>query len=133
MSDGGATRSGKRERFRRRRSPLAAVLHTPQVLRALVRADEIWLVVLAAFVGACTGVIVHLMTAAAQFLHLLLFGIDIDQHLSATAQVAPLRALLVPPLGGLAFGLSHWVSRASGHAGQLIRSKPTLSTADACP
>ena len=72
MSDGGATRSGKRERFRRRRSPLAAVLHTPQVLRALVRADEIWLVVLAAFVGACTGVIVHLMTAAAQFLHLLL-------------------------------------------------------------
>ncbi len=105
MSDGGATRSGKRERFRRRRSPLAAVLHTPHVLRALVRADEIWLVVLAAFVGACTGVIVHLMTAAAQFLHLLLFGIDIDQHLSATAQVAPLRALLVPPLGGLAFGL----------------------------
>jgi chloride channel protein, CIC family len=45
------------------------------------------------------------MTSAAQLLHALLFGIDMDQHLSATARVALLRALLVPPLGGLAFGL----------------------------
>src|SRR4051812_40853074 len=57
-----------RERVRHRRSPLVAVLHAPQVLRALVRADEIWLVALAAFVGACTGVIVYFITAAAQFL-----------------------------------------------------------------
>jgi chloride channel protein, CIC family len=99
------TVSRNRAPVRRRRSPLAALLHAPQVLRALVRADETWLVVLAAFVGAITGVIVHCMTATAQFLHVLLFGVDMDQHLSATAHVAPLQALLVPPLGGLAFGL----------------------------
>jgi chloride channel protein, CIC family len=95
----------EQERVRRRRSPWAAVLHAPQVVRALVRANEIWLVVLAAFVGAVGGLIVHLMTVSAQFLHVVLFGIDMDQHLSATAHVAPLRALLVPLVGGLAFGL----------------------------
>ena len=84
---------------------MATLLHAPEVLRALVRADEIWLVVLAASVGAVTGVVVHFMTAAAQFAHVLLFGVDMDQHLSATTHVAPLKALLVPPLGGLAFGL----------------------------
>ncbi|HUB49259.1 MAG TPA: chloride channel protein [Acetobacteraceae bacterium] len=81
------------------------MLHAPQVLRALVRANEVWLVILAAFIGAGTGVIVHVMTLSAQFLHARLFGIDMDQHLSATARVAPLRALLVPVLGGLAVGL----------------------------
>jgi CIC family chloride channel protein len=99
------TRSAERERLHHYRSPFAAVRHAPQVLRALVRADEAWLAVLAAFVGAFGGVVVHFMTSAAQLLHALLFDIDMDQHLSATARVAPLRALLVPPLGGLAFGL----------------------------
>ena len=36
---------------RARRALGEAVLHAPQTLRALVRADEIWLVVLAAVVG----------------------------------------------------------------------------------
>ncbi|HUN41851.1 MAG TPA: chloride channel protein [Acetobacteraceae bacterium] len=60
---------------------------------------------LAAFIGAAGGVIVHFMTAAAQLMHTLLFDVDMDQHLSATANVAPLRALLVPVLGGLTVGL----------------------------
>ena len=74
-------------------------------MRALVRANEIWLFVLAAFVGAVGGLIVHLMTVSAQFLQVVLFGIDMDQHLSAAAHVAPLRALWVPLVGGLAVGL----------------------------
>ena len=39
--------------------PGAVVLHAPQVLRALVRADEIWLVTLAAFIGAAGGIAVE--------------------------------------------------------------------------
>ena len=54
-------------RSRRPRRPIgSAVMHAPQVLRALVRADEIWLVVLAAFLGCATGIVVWLMTATTQ-------------------------------------------------------------------
>jgi chloride channel protein, CIC family len=101
----------EQERGRRHRSTLAAVVHAPRVLRALVRANEVWLVILAAFIGAGTGVIVHWMTASAQFLHVLLFGIDMDQHLSAAQRVAPLRALLAPVFGGLAVGIFSLVIR----------------------
>ncbi len=52
--------------YRRHRPLGSAVLHAPQTLRALVRTDEIWLVVLAAFAGAAAGVVVFLMTSAAQ-------------------------------------------------------------------
>ena len=52
---------------KRHRRPFSnVVLHAPQVLRALVRTDEIWLVVLAAFVGFFTGCAVWLMTVATQ-------------------------------------------------------------------
>ena len=97
----------KRERVRpHRHRPLgAAVLHAPQTLRALVRTDEVWLVVLAAFIGAAAGVIVFLMTAAAQAAHVVLFGIDFDQHLSAIPHVNRWDAALVPPLGGIALGV----------------------------
>ncbi len=81
------------------------VLHAPQTLRALVRTDELWLVVLGAFVGAAAGVVVFLMTLTAQIAHVALFGIDMDQHLSAVPQINPWRAALVPPFGGLALGL----------------------------
>ncbi len=54
-------------------------MHAPQVLRALVRADEIWLVVLAAFVGFGTGIMVWLMTATTQLIHEVLFGISRDR------------------------------------------------------
>lgn len=76
------------------------------MLRALVRSDEIWLVVVAAFVGAAAGVIVFVMTLAAQLAHVFLFGIDMDQHLSAATSIRPWwRSVLVPPLGGLLLGV----------------------------
>jgi CIC family chloride channel protein len=87
-----------------------SVLHAPQTLRALVRANELWLVVLAGVVGAIAGVMVFLMTAAAQILHVVLFHIDIDQHLSALSHVEWHRALLVPPLGGLLLGGLTWLA-----------------------
>lgn len=95
----------RRDSGRRYRRPLGMVLHAPQTLRALVRADELWLVALAAIVGAISGIVVYVMTAAAQFAHVLLFSIEMDQHLSAMPTLDWRRALLVPVLGGAAFGL----------------------------
>ena len=98
--------TGRRAQVRRPRRPIgSAVLHAPQVLRALVRADEIWLVVLAAFVGCASGIMVWLMTATTQLVHETLFGIEHTQRLSAMASLAPLRTVLVPAAGGLVLGL----------------------------
>jgi CIC family chloride channel protein len=81
------------------------VVHAPHLLRALVRADEVWLVALAAVVGACAGIMVWFMTVATQFIHQALFRISSTERLSAMVDLPPLRALAVPTLGGLAFGL----------------------------
>ena len=102
----GADINTKRAQIRRPRRPIgSAVMHAPQVLRALVRADEIWLVVLAAFLGCATGVIVWLMTATTQLVHEVLFQISPTQRLSAMASLDPIRTVLVPAFGGLLLGL----------------------------
>ena len=96
----------KRPQVRRPRRPISsAVMHAPQVLRALVRADEIWLVVLAAFVGCATGVMVWMMTSATQLIHEALFFIGRTDRLSAMASLDPIRTVLVPTIGGLVLGL----------------------------
>ncbi len=81
------------------------VLHAPQRLRALVRADELWLVALAAAIGALAGLGVVVMEIIAQFMHHILFDLPGDAHLSGVSEIPHLNALLVPSLGGLAFGL----------------------------
>ena len=96
----------RRAHGRRPRRPIgSAVMHAPQVLRALVRADEIWLVVLAAFLGCATGTIVWLMNATTQRIHEILFGITQTERLSAMASLDPLPTVLVPVVGGLVLGL----------------------------
>jgi CIC family chloride channel protein len=80
-------------------------MHAPQVLRALVRADEIWLVVLAAFLGCATGIVVYLMTETTQLVHETLFRISSTERLSAMASLDPVRTVLVPAIGGLVLGL----------------------------
>ena len=98
--------SAGRATVRRPRRPIgSAVLHAPQVLRALVRADEVWLVVLAAFLGCATGVIVWLMASATQLVHEILFGIGHTQRLSAMSHLDPIRTVVVPAIGGLVLGL----------------------------
>jgi CIC family chloride channel protein len=79
----------------------SAVLHAPQVLRA----DEIWLVVLAAFIGCATGVSVWLMNSTTQLVHQTLFHITGSQRLSAMHTLDPIRTVVVPAVGGLFLGL----------------------------
>ena len=93
------------------------VVNAPHLLRALVRADEVWLVALAAVVGALAGIMVWFMTAATQLVHQALFQISSAERLSAMVELPLLRTLAVPTLGGLAFGLisylvaRHWPRR----------------------
>jgi CIC family chloride channel protein len=81
-------------------------LEAPRRLRAFVRAHETSLVVLAALVGTISGMVVVAMSVAVAGLHALLFNIDIRDRLSSQFRIDPLRALLVPSLGGLLLGLA---------------------------
>jgi CIC family chloride channel protein len=79
--------------------------HAPQTLRALVRADELWLVLLAAVMGVAAGLAVVAMNQTTQLAHELLYGLPAGERLSSQASIAPVRAF-VPAAGGLLMGLS---------------------------
>jgi chloride channel protein, CIC family len=81
-------------------------LEAPRRLRAFVRAHETSLVVLAALIGTIAGLVVVAMSVAVAGLHALLFNIGFTERLSAQPSIEPLRALLVPTLGGLLLGLA---------------------------
>jgi CIC family chloride channel protein len=81
-------------------------LEAPRRLRAFVRAHETSLVVLAALVGTLGGLAVLALSIAVAALHAVLFNIDITDRLSSQSSIEPLRALLVPSLGGLLLGLT---------------------------
>lgn len=98
----------KSEMVRRALTESALVL-APGRLRAWVRGGEIGLILLAALVGCLSGGLVSLMGWAAQGAHEWLFGLDLDERLSATAHVPPLVALGVPALGGVVLGLAIWL------------------------
>ncbi len=90
------------KRFRR---GLEAVVHAPQTLRALVRTDEIWLVVLAAGVGVASGLCVHVMATATQRAHEILFRLQAGERVSGAVVLDPRYAMGVPAVGGLLVGL----------------------------
>jgi CIC family chloride channel protein len=100
-----AGRTASTRYHRPRRAFGDAVLHAPQTLRALVRADEIWLVVLAAFVGCGAGIAVWVMTETTQLIHEVLFKIGAAERLSAMVELDPVRTVVVPTLGGLVLGV----------------------------
>jgi CIC family chloride channel protein len=81
-------------------------LEAPRRLRAFVRAHETSLVVLAGLIGTTGGLVVVAMSMAVAGLHALLFDISIRERLSSQPGIEPLRALLVPSLGGLVLGLA---------------------------
>ena len=81
-------------------------LEAPQRLRAFVRAHETSLVVLAAVMGTIGGLVVAAMSAAVAGMHVLLFNLEMGQRLSSLPEIDPLRALLVPSLGGLLLGVA---------------------------
>lgn len=81
-------------------------LEAPRRLRALVRARESSLIVLAAIVGILGGLFVALMSHAVGLLHEVLFNIPHGERLSSQSVLEPMRAVIMPTLGGLLFGLS---------------------------
>ena len=78
----------------------------PSSLRALVRARESSLVMLGALLGALAGMLVAAMSFAVTLMHTALFGVPLSERLSAMQSLDPYLAVLVPTLGGLAFGLA---------------------------
>ncbi len=102
---------------RRRRFAVSEwVISAPRTLRALVRGDEISLVILAALLGVAAGLLVVAMNVGSQLAHEVLYGLAPAQRLSGQTHLDPWRAMLVPSLGGLAFGilglaLARWYPR----------------------
>ncbi len=93
-----------------RHRPLGGwVLHAPQTLRALVRADETWLAVLAALVGILSGAGVAAINTVTAIMHTRLFALPPGQGLSGSDHISIIRAFLVPILGGGLLGISGWV------------------------
>lgn len=78
----------------------------PHRLRAIVRARESSVIVLAALAGAVAGLVVAAMGGAVEFMHLKFFGIEPGSRLSGQLTLDPLYAFLVPCLGGLILGLA---------------------------
>ncbi|ABI62248.1 chloride channel protein [Granulibacter bethesdensis] len=87
------------------------LLHAPYVLRALVRADEIWLTVLAAFVGCVTGGCVSFIYWLTQWMHEVIYALPAGGKLSAAPFLEPSRAVLGPIIGGVVVGLALLMAR----------------------
>jgi chloride channel protein, CIC family len=103
---------------RARRALGEAVLHAPQTLRALVRADEVWLVVLAGVIGAIAGAVVAAMNTVTQLAHTVLYQLPPGEGVSGMVSVNPVSALVVPVAGGLLLGIvglavARWWTRRS--------------------
>lgn len=86
------------------RSFARSIEHAPQTLRALVRADELWLTLLAALLGAVSGLLVVGMNTTCQFAHEWFYRLPPGARLSAQPSL-PHWAPVVPALGGVAMGL----------------------------
>jgi CIC family chloride channel protein len=95
--------------------PLRRPIEVPHRLRAIVRARESSIIVLAAAIGVIGGLVIAAMSELVGLMHSLLFRIGPGERLSAQTSLNPLYALLVPSIGGLLFGLvSAYVTRRRG-------------------
>jgi CIC family chloride channel protein len=81
----------------------------PQALRAVVRADDLSRVVLAALVGVLAGAGVAVINMVTAEMHTRLFALPPGQGLSESQHVPMLRAFAVPVLGGAVLGVFAWV------------------------
>jgi CIC family chloride channel protein len=87
----------------------------PHRLRAIVRARESSIIVLAVVIGALAGLVVAGMGEIVSFMHLTFFGLDPGERLSGRVALDPLYAFLTPCLGGLLFGLTTaYITRRRG-------------------
>jgi CIC family chloride channel protein len=95
--------------------PQRLTFEVPHRLRAIVRARESSIILLAAVVGVLAGLVVAGMGAAVAFMHVTAFGLDPGERLSGRVSLDPLRAFLTPCLGGLLFGLvTAYITRRRG-------------------
>ncbi|HEX7388962.1 MAG TPA: chloride channel protein [Acidiphilium sp.] len=79
-------------------------------LRALVRTDEVWLAFLAAVVGAFAGAGTFLMKDFSHHFHFWFFALPhLGEGLSQQEYIDPIRAILVPTLGGVVLGSVSWL------------------------
>jgi CIC family chloride channel protein len=73
--------------------------------RALIRTRELSLLIVAAVIGCLAGIAVTVMSRLAQWLHVILFGIEPDAFLSATAIISPPWRAAAVAGGGLLLGV----------------------------
>ena len=87
----------------------------PHRLRAIVRARESSVIVLAAVIGFAAGLVVAAMGERVGLMHVIFFGLDPGERLSGQVSLDPLYAFLTPCLGGLLFGLvTAYITRRRG-------------------
>src|SRR5215475_10548478 len=90
-------------------------LEVPHRLRAIVRARESSVIVLAVLIGAIAGLVVIGMGEIVGLMHQIFFGLDPGERLSGQASLEPLHAFIVPCVGGLLFGLvTAYITRRRG-------------------
>ena len=90
-------------------------LEVPHRLRAMVRARESSIIVLGLLVGALAGLVIAAMGALVTLMHVIFFGLDPGERLSAQVSLNPLYAFFTPCIGGLLFGLvTAYVTRRRG-------------------
>jgi CIC family chloride channel protein len=85
-------------------------------LRALIRSREVFLVATAGIAGVFAGILVSLISGVSQLMHVVFYGINLDEYLSASARVSPLTALTVPPIAGLLLGAMEYWRRRMGRS-----------------
>ena len=95
--------------------PWVKQLEVPHRLRAMVRARESSIIVLGLLVGALAGLVIAAMGALVTLMHVIFFGLDPGERLSAQVSLNPLYAFFTPCIGGLLFGLATaYVTRRRG-------------------
>ncbi|MCK9914160.1 chloride channel protein [Microbacteriaceae bacterium K1510] len=95
--------------------PPSRPFEVPHRLRAIVRARESSIIVLAVATGVTGGLVVAGMSELVALMHTLLFRIGPGERLSAQSSINPMYALLVPSIGGLLFGLvAAYITRRRG-------------------
>jgi chloride channel protein, CIC family len=84
--------------------PRRLLMRFLHLARAAIRASELWLAILAAAVGAASGLATVGVSSAARWLQVRLYGIALDERLSAIPALG-LNHLAIVPAGGLILGL----------------------------
>lgn len=88
----------------------AAASGMPARLRALVRADELWLIMLSILVGLLAGGGVVVMDFISRHFHFWFFALPrLGEGLSQQDHIEPIRAMSVPILGGAVLGSASWL------------------------